>query len=193
MGLFLVEITFYPPIFETPMPQQNPEQARWFAEEVQPHGPALRAYLLGRFPSLPDIDNIVQESLVRVLRASESARIGSAKALLFTMARNLALDVMRRQKVATFEPITETPDSSVFIDGIDVVETINKKQELALLTHAIQSLPERCRQVLTLRTAYGLSQKEIAAKLEITENTVEKQMGKGILRCREYFAHHGLP
>jgi RNA polymerase sigma-70 factor (ECF subfamily) len=58
---------------------------------------------------------------------------------------------------------------------------------------AIQSLPKRCRQVFTLRIAYGLSQKQIAEKLGITENTVEKQMGKGIRRCTEFFADHGLP
>ncbi len=61
------------------------------------------------------------------------------------------------------------------------------------MTKAIRTLPERCRQVFTLRTAYGLSQKEIAAKLGISENTVEKQMGKGIRVCTEFFAARGLP
>jgi RNA polymerase sigma-70 factor (ECF subfamily) len=46
---------------------------------------------------------------------------------------------------------------------------------------------------MTLRVAYGLSQREIAAQLGITENTVEKQMGNGIRRCTEFFARLGLP
>jgi DNA-binding CsgD family transcriptional regulator len=41
--------------------------------------------------------------------------------------------------------------------------------------------------------AYGLSQREIASRLGITENTVERQMGKGIRRCTEFFARRGLP
>lgn len=172
---------------------RNAEQTRWFTEHVQPHGPALRAFLLARYPSLPDVDNLVQECLVRVLRAHEREPVHSPRGLLFATARNLALDQMRRQQVITFEPMTEISDSSVFTDNANVAETVSQQQEFALLTQAIQSLPERCRQVFTLRTAYGLSQREIAAKLGISENTVEKQMSKGLRRCTEFFARLGLP
>ena len=171
----------------------SPDHSAWFAAEVQPHASALRSYLLARYPTLPDVDNLVQECLVRVLRARETSAVESPKGLLFAIARNLALDAVRRQKVVAFEPMTENPDSSVYRDNTDVVETVSKQQEFALLTQAIQTLPERCRQVFTLRTAYGLSQKEIAAKLGISENTVEKQMGKGIRLCTEFFARRGLP
>jgi RNA polymerase sigma factor (sigma-70 family) len=165
----------------------------WFAEEVLPHTEALRSWLRARYPSLPDVDNVVQECLVRVSRARADAPVGSAKALLFTVARNLALDVMRRQQVVAFEPITEYDESSVYRDDTDVVATVNKQQELDLLAEAIQALPERCRQVFTLRAAYGLSQREIAVRLGISENTVEKQIGKGLRRCTEFFAARGLP
>jgi RNA polymerase sigma-70 factor (ECF subfamily) len=47
--------------------------------------------------------------------------------------------------------------------------------------------------VFTLRAVYGLSQREIAARLAISENTVEKQMSKGLRRCEEFFAARGLP
>ena len=135
------------------VPPQDPEQARWFAEEVQPHQPALRAYLLARYPSLPDVDNLVQDCLVRVLRVRERQPVESPRGLLFATAHNLALDLMRRQQVIAFEPITEIADSSVFNDGTDVAESVSRKQEFDLLTQAIQSLPDRCRQVFTLRTA----------------------------------------
>lgn len=175
------------------MPPQDPEQARWFSRELEPHQPALRAYLLARYPAVPDVDDLVQECVLRVLRVREREPVASPRGLLFATARNLALDHLRRQQVIAFEPITETADSSVFTDATDVVATVSKKQELDLLTQAIQSLPARCRQVFTLRTAYGLSQREIAAKLGISENTVEKQMSNGIRRCTEFFARHGLP
>ena len=129
------------------------EPTRWFTEHVQPHAPALRAFLLARYPSLPDVDNLVQECLVRVLRAHEREPVRAPRALLFATARNLALDQMRRQKVIAFEPMTEIADSSVFMDSTNVAETVSQKQEFDLLTQAIQSLPERCRQVFTLRTA----------------------------------------
>lgn len=171
------------------LPESN--QANWFVTEVQPHRPALRAWLLARFPTLPDVDDVVQDTLARVLRAREAGPIRSTRALLFTTARNLALDAVRRQQVVRFEPITDSTDSSVLADGADVVAAVSKQQELELLTKAIQSLPTRCREILTLRTAYGCTQKEIARKLGVSESTVEKQTALGIRLCAEFFATGG--
>ena len=166
---------------------------RWFAEEVLPHERILRAWLRGRYPQLPDLDDIVQESYARVLRAHAAAPIGSAKAFLFATARNLALDHFRRGQVAGVEPIAEIEELSVLEETPGVSETVSRQQELELLTQAIQSLPERCRQVLTLRKIYGLSQKQIAAELGIAEHTVEAQVGNGVRRCAEFLARFGLP
>jgi hypothetical protein len=51
------------------------DQARWFREEVQPHERSLRSYLRDLFPTLPDIDDLVQESCARLIRAKETGRI----------------------------------------------------------------------------------------------------------------------
>lgn len=173
-------------------PDASPEVTRWFATEVQPHRPALRAWLLARFPTLPDVDDVVQESLARLVQAREVSPILSARALLFTTARHLALDAVRRQRVVAFEPITDDTDPTVLTDAADVVASVTKQQELELLTKAIQSLPERVRQIFTLRTAYGLTQKQIAEKLGVSESTVEKQMAAGIRQCAAFFARGGV-
>ncbi len=175
------------------MSAPQPEQTRWFAEHVQPHEAALRAFLIKHFPALTDVDDLVQETFSRVLRAHAAGPVESPRGLLFAAARNLALDALRRRQIVTFEPMAENADSAVFMDVIDVAETVSKRQELELLTEAIQALPDRCRQVFTLRAVYGLSQREIAERLGISENTVEKQMGKGLRRCGEFFAQLGLP
>lgn len=161
----------------------------WFLTEVQPHCPALRAWLLARFPTLTDVDDVVQESVVRLMGARDSCQINSPRALLFATARNLAVDLVRRQRIVRFEPITEEANSSVLMtDSCDVVATVTRHQEFELLTEAIQSLPGRCRQILTLRTAYGFTHKQIAEKLGISLSTVEKEMAKGIRSCAAFFA-----
>jgi RNA polymerase sigma factor (sigma-70 family) len=66
-------------------------------------------------------------------------------------------------------------------DQIDAI--VNSHQELMMLVQAVQKLPERCRQVFTLRKVYGYSQKEIAARMNITENTVEQQLIKAARHC----------
>jgi RNA polymerase sigma-70 factor (ECF subfamily) len=166
----------------------GPDPTHWYLSEVQPHRPALRAWLLVRFPSLPDVDDIVQQSCACLLRAREGGAIRSARALLFTTARNLALDVVRRQRIATFEPVTDDDTSSVLMDDHDVVAAVSKQQELELLTLAIQSLPARSRQVMTLRAAYGFTPPQIAAKLGVSLSTVEKEMARSIRACATFFA-----
>ncbi|MBI5690728.1 MAG: RNA polymerase sigma factor [Verrucomicrobia bacterium] len=166
---------------------------RWFAEEVLPHEPALRAWLVARFGPSCEVDDLVQEAFARILRAGPGAGISSTKAFLFATVRNLAIDQIRRRQVLSFEPLTETPEPFVMEAGPDAGEMVSRRQELELLTEAIQTLPERCRQVLTLRKIYGLSQKEIAAQLGISEHTVEAQVGLGVRRCAAFLARHGLP
>lgn len=175
------------------MPENNDELSRWFAAEVQPHEPALRAWLRSQFPNLPDPDDLVQETYTRLLRARERGEVRTARALLFTTARNLAIDWARRHRIVAFEPITEAGAPPVYDEGRGVAESAAHRQELEILTHAIQSLPDRCRQVLTLRKIYGLPQKEIAAQLGISEHTVEVQVANGMRRCTEFLARHGLP
>lgn len=175
------------------MNPENPHADHWFAEQVQPHAGELRAWLRGKFPALSDPDNLVQESMTRVWQAHESGRVQSPKALLFTTARNLALDELRRGQVVGIDAVAEIADLSVFEDVPTAAETAAHNQELEILTQAIQSLPDRCRQVLTLRKIYGLSQKEIAASLGIAEHTVEAQVATGMRKCAVFLARFGLP
>lgn len=168
------------------------EHTRWFAEEVQPHESALRSYLRSRFPSLPDIDDLVQESYARLIRAKEAGRICYAKAFLFTTARNAALDLFRRRRVVEIDPIGDLTSLRIVEERPDAAEAFNKQQELELLAEAVRDLPQRCRQVLTLRLLYGLSQKEIAAELQISSHTVKAQLAKGMRRCAEFLERKGI-
>lgn len=168
------------------------EQARWFAQEVQPHESSLRSYLRSVFPSLPDIDDLVQESYARLLRAREVGRVSYAKAFLFTTARNAALDVFRRRKILSINGVANLADLAVVEDRPDAADAVNKQQELELLSAAVRGLPGRCRQVLTLRLLYGMSHKEIAAELRISEHTVKAQLAKGMRRCADYFQERGV-
>lgn len=173
------------------MPPPDSELARWFAEEVQPHEPALRAWLRSRFPTLTDADDLVQEAYIRLLRARETGSIACAKAFLFVTARNLALNQLRHLRHERPEGITELDASGVLDSGVAIPESVAHAEDLQLLIRAIQSLPDRCRQIMTLRKIYGLSQKEVAAQLDISEHTVEAQGAIGLRKCIEYFRRHG--
>lgn len=170
------------------MNPNDSDSSRWFTEQVQPHEGMLRAWLRSRFPTEGDVDDIVQEAYARVLAARATTAIQSPKAFLFATARNLALARFRRQPMFNGQNgLTEFAIESILDESADVPQAVARAQELELLTQAIQSLPTRCRQVLTLRKIYGLSQKEVAAELGITENTVEAQGVIGLRKLAEYF------
>lgn len=170
----------------------SPENTRWFEDEVQPHEASLKSYLRNLFPTLPDVDDYVQESYARLIRAKEKGRISYVKAFLFTTARNAALDFFRRRKVVSIDGVADLEALSVTEDRPSVPETVSKQQELDMLAEAVRTLPDRCRKVLTLRLLYGMPQKDIAAELKISPHTVKAQLAKGMRRCADYFSERGV-
>ena len=168
------------------------EQARWFSEQVQPHEPALRAYLSKRFPALPDHDDLVQETYVRTLRAHEGGRVPCARAFLFTTARNAAIDLFRRRRGHAHEELSEFIALPLLDEAPGLAEAAEREQRLEVLLEAILALPERCRQVMMLRHLDGLAYKEIAARLGISPETVKVHMIKGVKDCTRFFRQRGL-
>lgn len=168
------------------MPPQSPEELRWFSEEVEPHERSLRAYLQAAAPATANVDDLLQESYLRLLRVRETGAVRSVKALLFVIARNAVRDAVRHKLANREISSTEIDAFPVLDDSADVVDLVARRQERVLLAEAMRSLPERCREVLILRKIHGLSQKEIAAKLGISENTVESLVSRGLRRCASY-------
>lgn len=120
------------------------------------------------------------------LTAYDDGALKSPKAYLFGAARNMALRSLRSRKVRGYETMVQFEDCELMDDKADVRETVVKNQDLQILTLAIQSLPDRCRQIFTLRKVYGMTQREIAAKLKISTRTVNAQITIGLHKCALY-------
>ncbi len=174
------------------MKSRQPEQARWFAEEVQPHEPALRAYLRQRFPDVNDIDDLVQESYVRLLAAQRKGPIASAKAYLFSIARNGAISLLRRPRIFSDQPISSYEAKSVPEDRRDVADQVSTRQEVAVLMAAVDALPRRCREVMILVKIQGLSHQVVADRLGLSVQTVHVQVMRGIQKCTLFLRQRGV-
>lgn len=168
------------------------ERSKWFAEEVLPNDRDLRSWLGARFPDLRDIDDLMQDTYSRLLGAYDTGPIANARAFMFVTARNLALNQIRHFRY-------ERPAGAKEVDPLSIIDEITAPREAVAaqedfqhLIAAIQSLPDRCRQVMTLRKIYGLSQKEAASRLGISVHTVETQVSIGLRKCTEYFKTHGF-
>jgi RNA polymerase sigma-70 factor (ECF subfamily) len=153
----------------------------------------LRAWLRARFPSLLDPDDLVQESYLRLLRTrAAGGSVVNTKAFLFTTARNVALDLVRRDRVVTMEGLVNAAPSSVLEERHDVAENVSRAQEIEILHEAIRALPARCREIVTLQKIHALSNREIAERLGLSVNTVNAQMVIGLMRCRTYLRDRGV-
>jgi RNA polymerase sigma-70 factor (ECF subfamily) len=173
------------------MNTERTEQSEWFAREVEPHEPALRTWLRRLVPISSDVDDVVQESYVRLVRARRDGNVGHPRSYLFRTARNFAFDLFRRRRVVSIEGVADLDELSVCDEGADIAESVSRRQELNMLAEAVRELPDRCRQVLTLRLVQGMSHKQIAETMKISEHTVKAQLAKGVRRCADFFETHG--
>jgi RNA polymerase sigma-70 factor (ECF subfamily) len=166
--------------------------ARWFAAEVHPHEPELRGYLRGSFPAVRDVDDVVQESFLRIWRARAAQPIASARAFLFQVARRLALDSVRRDRHDFFGDVRDFPAGERSPSENESFAVPDHLESIRLLTDAIEALPARCREVFVMRKLQALSQRETAARLGLSERTVEVQVARAMRRCEAYLRSHGL-
>jgi RNA polymerase sigma factor (sigma-70 family) len=171
---------------------QAESDARWFADEVQPQESKLRAYLKARFHSLKDIDDLLQETYARLLKARAAGKRRMSGGYLFVTARNIALDLIRRREIVPMGSLEENPVAFVADERPNAAESLSRDQELELLAEAIRALPERCREIVRLRRFDGLSHREIARRLGIGEATVNAQLAIGLIRCRKYLCDRGV-
>lgn len=160
--------------------------ARWFEQEVHAHDSQLRAYLRGSFAAVRDVEDVVQESYLRIWKARAVQPIRSAKAFLFSVARRLALDQIRRQRRSPLLAVTDLEQLFVLESAPSARDATASSEEVALLVEAVEALPARCREIFILRRLQGVPQKDIAARLGISEQTVQVQAARGMRRCSEY-------
>jgi len=172
------------------MTQEESEQSLWYKEHLRPHEPMLRAWLNSRYSDQVDVDDLIQEALIRVLRAGKEGELKSPKAYFFAIARNLALDHIRRSKVVFNGTLLNNEAMGLLDEAESIEETVSRNHELEILTDAIQALPERCRRVFTLSKVYEMTYDEIAAEMGITFNTVSAQISIGLSKCGEYMRRH---
>lgn len=161
---------------------------------------ALRRRLaraVSRIVPPPEIEDIVQETYVRVCQFDQVADIRHPRSFLYRTARNLALDHIKSSASRSTVHLPDNDDDYGEADlsqvGRDVYDQLAAKQEFEIFCEAVQQLPLQCRRVFVLRKVYGYSQKEIARELEISESTVEKHIAYGIKRCSSFVAERTGP
>jgi RNA polymerase sigma-70 factor (ECF subfamily) len=162
------------------MSEERERRAAWVASMILPHEPAVRRWLAGSKVAPEEIDDLVQEAYCKLADLPSVDGIRNPRAYFFQVVRNLLANNLRRARVVKIETVTELEALNVFTDEPSPEHAVAARRELSEVLALIESLPSRCRTVFQLRKIHGLSQREIAARLGLTETVVENDIVKGL-------------
>jgi RNA polymerase sigma factor (sigma-70 family) len=168
------------------------ESRKRLLNQIFAHRGALQRYLRKFTAGAEDIEDLVQEAYVRVCALPAGQVVASPRALLFRIARNLAVDRARQRLVRATDDVADFEPLNVSSEEAEPDEQVDVRRRFESFCAAVDSLPPLCRRVFVLRKVYQLSHAEIAAVLGVSHSTIEKHVAKGLVRCRDRLQELGL-
>ena len=146
------------------------------------HHPWLRGWLQRRLGHSADAEDLAHDTFVRVLEA-RSTEVEQPRAYLHQTARNIAVDAHRREDrrealgLDAFEQSSpHSGDPEHFMHAIQLADSIER---------ALSELPLNCRKIFIWQKIEGLTQQEIAERLGLSKNMVEKYMIRTLRHLRD--------
>ncbi|WP_338880759.1 sigma-70 family RNA polymerase sigma factor [Achromobacter veterisilvae] len=135
-----------------------------------------------------DAEDATHDAIVRVLETDTRALV-NPRAYLHRSVHNRLIDTHRQSKLLELVPLHELDEGEhpLLTDPDAAART---SQLLASLKAGLAELPLKCRQVFLWHRLEGYSQEEIAQKLGISVNMVEKYMIRAVRHLRDRLQNH---
>lgn len=168
------------------------ERAAWLAQHIVPREPTLRAWLARRRVLGLDVDDIVQEAYARLAAMDSFQGVRNPHAYLLQTAHSIVCTHLRRSQVVSIDAVEDAELWRFESQEASPERTICDRDELHRVGEIIASFPKQVAAVFVLRRVEGLSQRETAQRLKVSESTVEKHMAKGIRLFMGAIARSGI-
>lgn len=163
--------------------------ARWVAREILPHEGRVRIWLASRWRGAVDVDDIVQEAYCRLSALTSIAHIENPLAYFRRTAHASAVDILRQTTAKNILSMTENDWFDVLDESPSADRVMEATEEWGRVNSVLATLSDTCRQVIELRRIEGLSQRDTAERLGVSENVVENNIVRGIKRVLAVMAH----
>ena len=160
-----------------------------FAALVRRHQDRVFGFILRMLDARDEAMELTQDVFVKAWQALPGWRPEARfSTWLLQIARNAALDQLRRRRLIQFAPLD---------DGLDVADAAPgpearyaSRQRQALLENALQQIAAEHREILLLREIEDLSYAELAAVLGIAEGTVKSRLARARAALLQHFRPH---
>ncbi|PTN11711.1 RNA polymerase sigma factor [Nitrosomonas aestuarii] len=151
------------------------------------HVGELRAFLFRHVGCHEVAAELTQETFIRIMGYQTGDPLHNIRAMLYRIAGNLAIDYHRLQvKHSKHISIDELPEHEQPLnDASDPARIASARQTLEKLCVVIEALPPQCHRAFVLHKFDGYSHAQIAAKLGISRNAVEKLLIHALVRLRQ--------
>jgi RNA polymerase sigma factor (sigma-70 family) len=138
-----------------------------------------------------EVEDIVQETYVRVCQIENKDAVREPQSFMFRTAKNLALDHVKRAEsrlTAGTDAVDQIPAADFMLSSeVDSTYTqVVSDEEFVLFCEAVRELPKQCRRAFILKKVYGYTLKEIMAEMGIGQPTVETHIVNGTKKCVQY-------
>ncbi len=155
-----------------------------FAALFDHFAPRVKSFMMHKGSSADQAEDLVQEAMVAVWSKSAlyAADRGSVSTWIFTIARNLRIDRLRRERSNQY---TEIEDYDAPSDAAGQDEALNRLQEDAAVSRALAQIPAEQRELLVLSYVEDLAQSDIAVRLKIPLGTVKSRMRLAYRRMKK--------
>ncbi len=153
----------------------------WFLREIMPLEAILMAYLKQNWRNASDIPDLRQEIYARVFEAARENIPDNPKRFLLTSARNLLIDLVRREQVVPMETFADFDALGIASDAPQADRQLIEREDIQRLEAALEKLPPRTREAIGLAYFEGLTRAEIAKRMGVTQRAVSQFVAKGTL------------
>jgi len=167
------------------------ERAHWLARNILPHEPLIRARLKKVYVADLDIDDVIQEMYARILSVPNMESIRYPRQYAIQTARAIIIDHLRRSQVISIDSCGSLDQLDVALMETSTEERLEFRDEIQEVANVLAHLPKICRETLILRRVEGLSQKEAAQRLGVSEKRAEYYLARGALMLVNSFGRGG--
>jgi RNA polymerase sigma-70 factor (ECF subfamily) len=149
------------------------------------YAPRVKHYMLKQGADADLADELAQQTLITVWRkaALYSAEKGSPSTWIFTIARNLRIDRIRRQRV--WQELTDEHAATIPSEDVPADSTVDMQQRQVRVQAALRELPPEQVEAVTLAFIEGLPHSEIAERLSLPLGTVKSRIRLAYAKLRD--------